>query len=180
VIVDNDVRDSRHGIDVVGSASYVAGNVMVGNEYGLTIITQRSIYERNVVAYNDVGVRASDIVPTNRVVRNDFVGNDRHVVALVGPLRIWTAEGRGNYWAGAPGVDGNGDGVLDRTFRPSGPVDGVVHRASGAPTLARSPAVVALRGLSDLVPGLRGTGVIDTAPLADPVRSGAVNRTEAA
>jgi nitrous oxidase accessory protein NosD/nitrous oxide reductase accessory protein NosL len=180
VIVDNDVRESRQGVGVVGSASYVAGNVLADNDYGMAIGTQRSLYEHNVLANNDVGARASDIVPTNRVVANDFVGNDRYVVAVVGPLRVWTAGGRGNYWSGAPGVDADGDGTLDRTFRPSGPVDGAVHRASGAPTLARSPATAALRGVRDLAPGLRGTGVVDTGPLADPVRPEAVNETEGA
>jgi nitrous oxidase accessory protein NosD len=45
-----------------------------------------------------------------------------------------------------------------------------VGRVEGARTLAHSPAVAAVRALGDAVPGLRGTGAVDTAPLARPVR----------
>lgn len=184
-LVDNDVRSSNAGINVAGGRSYVAGNVLVGNGYGLQTPSRRSLYERNVVAYNEVGLRASSILPTDRVVANDFVHNDRPVTAALGPVRVLTVEGRGNHWADAPGFDRDGDGVLDRQYSPTGKVDPLVGRVGAARTLAHSPAVAAVRALGDAVPGLRGTGAIDTAPLARPVRpdvvstlDGAANATE--
>jgi parallel beta-helix repeat protein len=169
-LVGNDVRSSNAGINVAGGRSYVAGNVLVGNGYGLQTPSRRTLYERNVLAYNDVGLRASSILPTNRVAGNDFVHNDRPVAAALGPLRVLTVGDRGNYWADAPGFDRDGDGVVDRRYSPTGKVDPLVGRVDGARTLAHSPAVGAVRALGDAVPGLRGTGAVDTAPLARPVR----------
>jgi parallel beta-helix repeat protein len=184
-LVGNDVRGSVAGVNVAGSRSYVAENVLVGNRYGIQAPSRQSLYERNVVAYNRVGLRASSILPTDRVVENDFVHNDRPVTAALGPLRVLTVEGRGNYWADAPGFDRDGDGVIQRPYSPTGKVDPLVGRMDAARTLAHSPAVAAVRALGDAVPGLRGTGAVDTAPLARPVRpevvsalDGAANATE--
>jgi nitrous oxidase accessory protein NosD len=175
-IVGNHVRDSDYGLSVAGSGSYVAGNVLVENGYGMTVASRQSLYERNVLLRNEVGARAGTILPTNRVVANDFVANDRHAVALLGPLRIWTDEGTGNYWAGAPGHDRDGDGTLDRPFHATGPVDARAADVVGARTLAHSPALGALRALQGSLPGLRATGVVDTAPRTTPVRPDTVGR----
>ncbi|WP_115862456.1 NosD domain-containing protein [Halorussus litoreus] len=180
LVVGNHVRDSYAGVNVAGRASYVAENVVVDNHYGLEAPSQTSIYERNVVVENDIGFRASSLIPTNRVVENDFVDNDRYVTASLGPLRVWTADGRGNYWDDAPGSDAGGDGVLDRPFQPSGPVDSRVGDTPGAATLANSPSLTAIRALQGAVPGLRPTGVVDEAPLADPVRPAVVDRAAGA
>lgn len=174
LVVGNDVRDSAVGINVGGHTSYVAENVVADNRHGVKAPSETSLYERNLIAGNGVGFRAASIIPTNRVVANDFAANDRYVSASLGPLRVWTAEGRGNYWDGAPGTDADGDGTLDRAFQPSGPVDGRAERAPGATTLGRSPAVSALRALQGVAPGLRPTGVVDEAPLADPMRPDAL------
>jgi len=174
LVVDNVARDNYAGINVAGRASYVAGNVVTGNHYGFEAPARTSLWERNVVARNDVGVRASSLIPTNRVVRNDFVANDRPVQTNLGPLRIWTGAGGGNYWSDAPGVDTDGDGVLERAYRPTGPVDEHVGQAPAAGTLAQSPALSAVRTLQGVVPGLRPTGVVDEAPLAEPVRPAVV------
>ncbi|WP_276299775.1 NosD domain-containing protein [Halorussus lipolyticus] len=186
LIVGNEVRDSYSGVNVGGRASYVADNVVVNNHYGIEAPSKTSIYERNVVVDNDVGFRASSLIPTNLVTENDFVDNDEYVSSMLGPLRVWTADGRGNYWSGAPGGDTDGDGVLERSFHPTGPVDSRVDEVSGAKTLADSPALSALRALQGVVPGLRPNGVVDEAPLADPVRpeivaeeTGAANATGA-
>ncbi len=179
LIVDNDVRDSYSGINVAGRASYVAGNVVANNHYGLEAPSRTSLYERNVVAGNDVGIRSSSLVPTNRVVANDFVDNGRSVGTNLGPLRVWTGANGGNYWDDAPGTDRDGDGLIDRTYRPTGPVDGLVGEAPGAGTLAHSPALSAVRALQGVVPGLRPTGVVDEAPRAEPVRPGVVENVTA-
>jgi len=174
LIVGNDVRDSYAGINVGGESSYVADNVVANNRYGLEAPSETSIYERNVVVRNGVGFRASSLVPTNRVVENDFVDNQRYVTATLGPLRVWSGTDGGNYWSDAPGHDADGDGVLDRSFQPTHPVDSRVGDVTGATTLANAPALSALRALQGAVPGLRPTGVVDRAPLADPVRPGVV------
>ncbi|MFC7046586.1 NosD domain-containing protein [Halobacteriaceae archaeon GCM10025711] len=168
-LVGNDVRRSQSGVVPAGSDSFVADNVVVDNRYGLHVAGKRTVFVGNVVAHNDVGVRAATIIPTNAVYDNDVAANDRYVVATVGPLRVWSRDGRGNYWSGAPGADRNGDGTLDRTFHPSGTVDSRAVRVDGGPSLVRAPAVTILRRLQDTVPAMRPTGVVDTAPRASPV-----------
>jgi len=178
-LVDNDVRESNAGLAVGGTATYVAGNVLVDNRYGLQIPSETSLYEHNVVAYNEIGVRSTALLPTNTVVANDFVGNGRPALAPLGPLRVWTVDGEGNYWDTAPGRDRDGDGTLERAYRPTGAVDGRVGRVPGAGTLARAPAVSGLRTLQDAVPGLRSRGIVDLAPGDSPGRPGVVEHLNA-
>lgn len=166
LIVGNDVRESDIGTTVSGSASWITENVFADNRVGMYVSARRSRYERNVVVGNEIGLRASSIIPTSQVVANDIVDNEHAAIGILGPLRIW----QGNYWDTAPGVDRDGDGVIERAYEPTGAVDSRVGRVPGAEVLADSPAVAALRELQSLVPGLRGTGVIDPTPRARPVQ----------
>ncbi|MEF8780579.1 MAG: NosD domain-containing protein [Haloferacaceae archaeon] len=181
-IVGNDVRESSTGISPSGSDVYVAGNVVVDNDRGLSTGTRTSLYEGNVVADNEVGARVSSILPTNRIVSNDFVGNDRHVYASgIGPLRIWTHDGEGNYWDGALGevaesTEDRKRATLARRYVATDPVDERLGRTAGVATLARSPAVSSLRSLSDAVPGLRAGGVVDVAPRSAPANPELLSR----
>jgi len=176
VLVANDVRDSEQGISVSGSASFVAENALVANDIGLSIGTDRSYYARNAVVRNEVGIRSATLLPTNEVVENDVVDNEAYVSTGSGVQNVWAAGGRGNYWGDVPGVDRDGDGVRDRAFRPASRLDGSAADSVGAATLSRSPAVSAIRQFQSQVPGLRGSSVIDPAPLAAPVRPDALAR----
>ncbi len=176
-VVGNDIRESDYGILPAGSRSYIANNVVADNGYGITTSADQSLYEENVIYDNEVGLRTGSILASNRVVRNDIVGNDQHVEANVGPLRIWTFEGRGNYWDGAYGTASGG--VLDRSYSPTDPVDGQLHRTEGALTLAESPAARGLSELRGTTPGLRSGSVVDTAPLAEPVNPDVLAELEA-
>ncbi len=161
-VVGNDVRNAETGIIPGGSRSYIAGNVVANNERGMTTGSTQSLYERNVIYGNDLGIRTGTIRPSNRVVRNDFVGNERHVRSGVGPLRIWTHDGVGNYWEGA----GHRGGT--RSYAPTDGIDRQLHRVDGAVTLAASPARRALNAVRDTTPGMRSGEVVDGAPLSDP------------
>ncbi|WP_257297867.1 NosD domain-containing protein [Haloarchaeobius sp. FL176] len=174
VVAGNHVTDSAVGIDVAGRASYVVQNTVVGNEEGLDVGSDRSLFARNVVVDNDVGIRASTLIPTNIVTANDIVGNDRYVSTSLGPVRIWTDDGAGNYWGGAPGVDSDRDGFVDRPFQPTGAVDRYAASSPDAHVLATSPAVQLLRSQEGSLPGLRSRGVVDEAPQVRPVRPAAV------
>ena len=169
VQVSNDVRDSDIGIVTVGGASYTADNVLVGNEIGLSIGTSRSVYRENTVVDNGVGVRSSTMLPTNDVFDNDIIDNDQPVSANLGTLNAWAVGGRGNYWGSVPGLDRDGDGALDRTYRPTDVVDRTAGTSAGSYTLARAPTLQALRQFQQSVPGLRKTTIVDPAPLTEPV-----------
>jgi parallel beta-helix repeat protein len=170
LVVDNHVSESAFGISSSGSLSYYAENVVVGNKYGIDVSGTRSLYTHNTVTGNTYGLRGSTLLPTNVVTGNDVVANRHPVSSELGPLRVWTAGGRGNYWGPMPAQDETGDGFYDRSFRPTGPVDSRLHDTVGARTLARSPAVSITRTVQESVPGLRATGVVDTAPRVAPAR----------
>ncbi len=165
-IVGNEITETWTAISVGGSDSYVADNVLSENDLGMRIDATASIFERNVIVDNRNGVETWALLPTNRVTRNDFVGNDRHVPISSGRLRVWTHNGEGNYWEGAIGTT---DGaVIQRPYTPTDPIDGRLHRVDGANTLAQAPALDALAGFEGSVPGMRADGVIDVAPLCSP------------
>ena len=173
LVVNNTATDARTGIVTFGSDSYYARNTVVDNRYGMSVAGWGSLYTYNTVVGNTYGLRGSSLLPTNHVTHNDVADNGRPVESTLGAMRVWTVDGEGNYWGQMPARD-RGDGHYDRAYRPSGPVDARLHTTAGASTLARSPAVGLSLGLQDAVPGLRATGVVDTAPRTEPVRPGAL------
>jgi nitrous oxidase accessory protein NosD/nitrous oxide reductase accessory protein NosL len=178
--VGNQVSNSDIGISTVGGASYTTGNVLVNNEIGLSIGTSRSVYRGNTLVENGVGIRSSTMLPTNDVFENDVVANDRPVSATLGTLNSWAVGGRGNYWGSVPGVDRNGDGVIERTYHPTDAIDRNARYSAGSHALAHAPVLQALRQFQQSVPGLRASTVVDPAPLVSPVqpdRLDAVNGT---
>jgi nitrous oxidase accessory protein NosD len=161
IISENTLVDTSQGILTSGSDSYVGGNLVVASRQGISTNARNTLYTENTLVGNDVGFRASSIVPTSRVHSNDVVDNDEHVRIGTGPLRVWTHDGKGNYWSGAAG--------LDRQFTPTGPIDGRLHRTPAAETLAASPLAHGLRTLRTAVPGMRTASVVDVEPRSTPV-----------
>lgn len=155
-ITDNVLVDSTQGILTSGSDTYVGKNTVVAGQQGISTNARNSLYTDNVVVGNLVGMRASSIVPSSRVVGNDVVDNEEHVYVGSGPLRVWSHDGAGNYWSGA--------NTLNRPFTPTGPIDGRLHRTKAASTLAESPVAHALREVRTSAPGMRRGAVVDTAP----------------
>lgn len=166
-IVGNDVRDSPAGIQASGLRTYVAYNTLANNDLGFSTSARNSLYEHNVLVDNEVGVRATTVVPASRVVRNDFVGNEHHAGAGAGPLRVWSDDGVGNYWEGAYG-EPVGD-VYDRPYSPTSPVDSSLHREPAATPLAEGPATRAVTGLFGTAPGMRTGSIVDDAPAREPI-----------
>lgn len=164
-IVGNDVRHSRHGIVTAGAHSYVANNVVVDNGIGLTVGTRTSRYVGNVVAGNDLGVRAENYVASNRVTGNDFIDNGRQVRATAGMARVWSTPEQGNYWDTTVTL---GSDQSTRPYSPLDPIDSQL-RAPGRVTLAHSPIHMARRLLQQVVPGMRTSGIVDRNPAPAPV-----------
>ncbi|MFD1569172.1 right-handed parallel beta-helix repeat-containing protein [Halorubrum laminariae] len=178
-IVGNDVRNSSAGIQSSGTRTYIGYNTLVGNELGFSTSARGSLYEHNVVVDNELGARATTIVPSSRVVANDFVGNENHAAAGAGALRVWADDDRGNYWEGA-NVGRHSFG--ERAYRPTSPVDSALHREASAVTVRESPAAVLLDRLRGTVPGARSGSIIDPIPASEPYnpeRIGAVTGPDA-
>jgi nitrous oxidase accessory protein NosD len=164
-IVGNDVRRSGAGIQASGTRAYIAYNTLAHNGLGFSTSSRRSVYEHNVVVGNEEGAHATTVVPSSRVVANDFFANDRHAIAGPGALRVWAAEGRGNYWEGAAvGLHEPGS----RAYRPTSTVDAALHREVATAALRESPAVALLDGLYGTVPGARSGSISDPDPATEP------------
>lgn len=169
-IIGNDVRHANGGIFVGGSRSYVARNVVVDTNQGMVAYATQTTYEHNVLYENTVGFASSAVVPSNRIVANDFVGNDRHATAGPGPLRIYTEDDRGNYWEGAYDLTPNsGNKTLTRPYSPTDELDRRLHRTDAAVTMSAAPAIRGLRAFRGTTPGFRKASIIDLAPLRRPV-----------
>jgi len=164
-IVGNDVRRSGAGIQASGTRTYIAYNTLASNELGFSTSARGSLYEHNVVVNNEKGAHATTVVPSSQVVANDFIGNDRHAVAGPGALRVWAADGRGNYWEGA---NVGSRRSASRPYRPTSPVDAALHDSVAAAAIRESPAVTLLNGLYGTVPGARSGSIVDPSPAAAP------------
>ena len=175
-IVGNDVRHSGSGVMLAGSRSYISHNVVVDTTQAMSTNADRSLYEHNVLYGNDIGVRASTVVPSNIVTENDFIANDRHAVSGPGPLRVYTHEGRGNYWSGAYDLTGGGGSVLAQPYSPTDSVDRRLHQTDAAVVLRSAPSVRGLRALRGTTPGFRRGSIVDRAPLTDPANPETVER----
>lgn len=164
-IVGNDVRRSGAGIQASGTRTYIGYNTLSNNRLGLSTSSRGSLYEHNALVDNEMGARATTVVPASRVVANDFVGNDRHASAGPGALRVWADGDRGNYWEGADvGLHAPGE----RAYRPTSPVDAALHREPAAAALRESPASALLDRLHGTVPGARSGSITDPVPATEP------------
>ncbi len=170
VQASNDVRESGIGIATSGTSSFTIENTLVDNRYGLSLGTSRSVYRHNTVVENDMGLRSSTMLPTNSVFENDVLANDQSVGVELGTLNIWAADGRGNYWGSVPGTDRDGDGVVDRIYRPANTVDRSARHSAGSHAIAHAPSLDAVRQFQRSLPGLRQSTVVDPAPLVSPAR----------
>ena len=164
-IVANEISGSGAGIQASGTRTYIGHNALVDNGLGLSTSSRSSLYERNALVDNEQGARATTVVPSSRVVENDFVGNDDHAGAGPGALRVWADGDRGNYWEGSDvGFHDPGE----RAYRPTAPVDAALHREPAAVAVRESPAVALLDRFCGSVPGARSGSIIDPVPAAEP------------
>jgi len=162
-------------VQASGTRTYVGYNTLVGNELGFSTSSRGSLYERNVAANNELGARATTVVPSSRIVANDFVGNADHATAGAGALRVWADGDRGNYWGGANvGVHEPGE----RVPPPTAPVDAALHREVAAVAVRESPAVALLDRLRGPFPGrARGASSIRRRRRSRTRRTGSTPRS---
>jgi nitrous oxidase accessory protein NosD len=171
LVIGNKITDTTYGIVPAGGEAYIADNTITRSGYGIQIAGDRHLVTRNRVVNNTVGLRANEIFPTNTVIRNDIIDNDRPAVASLGPLRTWTSGGVGNYWGPLPAIDRDADGSYERAYRPTAPRDRRVVSDPAAVVVTEAPVVQLTRAAESSIGGLRGPGVIDTAPATDPFTS---------
>ena len=172
---DQVVRNNRawantdHGIMLrTLQDSVVENNVVAGNARGFFIYdVEYAQLKGNLVVDNAVGVHLSAGSTRNQVEGNDFIGNREQVRYVGARDETWGARS-GNYWDNYLGWDRDGDGRGDVRYEANDLVDRLIWRHPSARLLLASPAVQALRLVSQQFPVLRVPSVVDPLPRMRP------------
>jgi nitrous oxidase accessory protein len=148
--------------------SVIEDNVVAGNGRGFFIYdVEYAKVTGNLVVDNQVGVHLSAGSTRNVVDDNDFVGN-REQVRYVGARDEAWGGGRGNHWSNYLGWDRDGNGRGDVRYEANDVVDRLLWQHPSARLLMASPAVQALRLVSQQFPVLRVPSVVDPSPRMQP------------
>ena len=161
--------NSDHGIMLrTMQDSVVENNVVAGNNRGLFIYDVEYVTIRgNLVVDNRVGVHLAAGSTRNKVEGNDFIANREQVRYVGARDERWGVEG-GNHWSNYLGWDRDGNGIGDVPYEANDMVDRLIWRYPSVKLLLASPAVQALRLVSQQFPVLRVPSVVDPKPRMQP------------
>ena len=166
------VDDDQHGVMLnYTNSSKVAGNLVLnGREKCLFVYNAH----KNEISGNrfercGIGVHFTAGSERNAMSDNAFVGNRTQVKYVGSKWLDWSAEGRGNYWSDFAAYDLDGDGLADTTYRPNDSMDHILWSQPSAKLLLGAPAVQLVRWAQSEFPALLPGGVVDSAPLMQPV-----------
>ncbi|MFN0059974.1 MAG: nitrous oxide reductase family maturation protein NosD [Planctomycetota bacterium] len=157
----------------------VRENLFTQNRVGVYVdgspftTTQPGVFERNMLAYNDVGFMFLPSARGNEITENNFIDNlDQVCVAGRGRLdanRFWKGE-RGNYWSDYTGYDQNRDGVGDFVQEAQTLFDNLMEREPKLRLFLFSPAQQAIEFLGRVLPAVRPEPKFtDEVPLMEPI-----------
>ncbi|MBF5007046.1 nitrous oxide reductase family maturation protein NosD [Diaphorobacter caeni] len=161
--------NSDHGIMLrTLQDAVIENNVVAGNNRGFFIYDVEYIkLTGNLVVDNVVGVHLSAGSTRNEVERNDFISN-REQVRYVGSRDERWGVKDGNHWSNYLGWDRDGDRLGDVPYEANDMVDSLTWRHPGIKLLLASPAIQALKLVSQQFPILRMPSVVDPHPRMQP------------
>ena len=173
VIEGNYSRGDRdHGImmNYTNSSRVTNNYIEAGGEKCVFIYNaHKNLFQGNFFAGCGIGIHFTAGSERNGFRQNAFVGN-RTQVKYVGTKWIdWSVEGKGNYWSDHAAFDLDGNGIADSAYRPNDIMDHVLWTQPAAKFLLGSPAVQLIRWSQSTFPALLPGGVIDRAPLMQPL-----------
>jgi len=140
--------------------STVEGNLIVDNRTGIFVdnsprdMDSRLRYMRNVLAYNEEGMRFTGIVERTAVTDNSFLDNYEEVSAA-GSEELRGVEWRNNYWSVLAGFDLNGDGLSDVPYRAERLFEDLIAHRPRLRLFVYSPAIQALNLAAHAFPVVR-------------------------
>jgi nitrous oxidase accessory protein len=130
-------------------------------------------FQRNVFAYNDIGVEMMPSVRHNEFVANSFVDNDEQVAIAGGGAtadnNAWTVADQGNYWSDYVGFDANGDGFGDIAYKSERLFENLVAQEPNLRLFLYSPAINTLDFAAKAFPIVRPQPkLVDERPFMSP------------
>lgn len=140
--------------------STVEENLIVDNRTGIFVdnsprdMDSRLRYERNLLAYNDEGVRFTGIVERTVVVDNSFFDNYEDVSAG-GSEELRGVGWENNFWSALAGFDLDGDGVSDVPYRAERLFEDLIAHRPRLRLFVYSPAIQALNLAAHAFPVVR-------------------------
>jgi nitrous oxidase accessory protein len=157
-------------------------NQIIGNRVGIYLdgspftSARPGDVNRNVVAYNDVGITFLPAVRGNQFTRNNFIDNVEQIsVSGRGELKgnaFWKDE-TGNFWTDYVGYDQNADGVGDFVHESQTLFENLMDREPKLRILLFSPAQQAVEFVGRALPSVRPEPKFtDEVPLMRPVDIG--------
>jgi nitrous oxidase accessory protein len=154
-------------------------NRFLGNRVGVYIdnspwsVDVYDHFDRNVFAYNDIGIAFLPSVKRNVFRDNTFLENQEQVAVLgAGDFRgnDFTVEGRGNFWSDYRGYDLDGDGLGDVPYRAESLFENLMDREKKLRLFLYGPAQQAIELAARALPSIKPRPkVSDTGPLMQPV-----------
>ncbi len=115
------------------------------------------------------GIHFSAGSERNEITNNSFLFNQTQVKYVGTKWVDWSANGVGNFWSDNQGFDLNKDGIADSPYRPNDVMDKILWTQPKARYLMGSPAVQLIKWSQATFPALLPGGVIDNAPLMQPI-----------
>lgn len=153
-------------------------NLIVNNHVGIYLdnsprsLDAQGLFERNVIAFNDVGITLLPMVQRNTFTRNTFWENIEQVhIQGGGQLRgnRWAVAGRGNFWSDYTGYDADGDGIGDLPYRAESLFEDLMARQPTLRIYLLSPAALALDLAARAFPVVKpAPKLVDPSPLMQP------------
>lgn len=168
------INDRDHGIMMnYTNKSVVVDNIIrqVRDKCVFIYNAHKNLFNGNSFEGCGIGIHFTAGSERNAVSGNAFIGN-RTQVKYVGSKWVdWSVDGVGNYWSDHSAYDLNSDGIADSAYRPNDIMDHVLWTQPAAKSLLGSPAVQLIRWSQSAFPAMLPGGVIDRAPLMQPVNS---------
>ncbi len=165
--------DRDHGIMMnYTNSSVVIGNRIeqVGDKCVFIYNAHKNSLTGNLFQGCNIGVHFTAGSERNEITGNAFVANRTQVKYVGSRWLDWSADGKGNYWSDHAAFDLDGNGIADAAYRPNDVMDHVLWTQPAAKLLLGSPAVQLIRWSQSAFPALLPGGVVDRAPLMQPVQ----------
>ncbi|MFC1487317.1 nitrous oxide reductase family maturation protein NosD [Thermoproteota archaeon] len=99
-----------------GNSIIIAGNRIIDNDYGISLLASNSSIFDNNITGNIRGIRIELSPRKSQIFHNNFINNTFDVVMYFAGATVFDNGIVGNYWSNYNGTDNNGDGKGDSPY----------------------------------------------------------------